>query len=628
MLRPDQAILLAIQHQQAGRLADAEEICRQILAQQPNHGDALHVAGVIAGQRGQLHVAIDFLRGAVAVFPNAAECRLNLGVALAEAGQAAEAVEQYRHVLRLSPQHRAASINLAHLLTLQGDLDAAAEASSSVIQLDPGSAEAFNNLANVRKDQGLLDEALSCYGRAIALKPADPVFHSNRIYLLHFHPRFDAAAILAEHREWNRRHAAHLRPGVGQRSEVRGQKSEGGGQKTREGTGRLRIGYVSPNFRTHPVGRFLLPLLRQHDRAGFEIFCYCDVRRPDALTERFRGMADHWRDTARMSDEELARLIRADGIDILVDLTMHMVDNRLLVFARKPAPMQVTYLAYCSTTGLETIDYRFTDPYLDPPGVGDEFYSEKSFRLPETYWCYEPGLETPEVGPLPALVDAGRALPAASPDGGQCPPYTQRLDPGGPQATGQITFGCLNTFSKGTEAALRCWCRLLRDVPRSRLLLHAKEGGHRQRVIELLKRENVNPNRLGFVGFLPGLDYFRLYQGIDIALDPFPCAGGTTTCDALWMGVPVVSLAGSTAVSRAGMSILSNVGLPELVAHSQEEYVAIAAALAADRTRLAQLRAGLRERMRQSPLMDAPRFARNIEEAFREMWRFDRGCHG
>jgi predicted O-linked N-acetylglucosamine transferase (SPINDLY family) len=354
---------------------------------------------------------------------------------------------------------------------------------------------------------------------------------------------------------------------------------------------RLRIGYVSPDFRSHPVGTFLLPLLESHDHQGFEIFCYSSVRVPDAITARCRAQADVWRDALGMSDEQLAGAIRDDRIDVLVDLTMHMADNRLLVFARKPAPVQVTYLAYCGTTGLAAMDYRLTDPYLDPPGRDEPFYCERSVRLPETYWCYRPVIETSPAETLPA------------------------------SGTGQIVFGSLNNFCKVSDASLAAWSRLLQAVPGSRLLLHAHAGSHRQRVCTLLAGQGVAAERLELIDFLPAGDYFDVYRRIDVALDPFPYGGGTTTCDALWMGVPVVSLAGATAVGRGGLSILSNVGLPDLVARDPGEYVEIAARLAGDLPRLRELRAALRDRMRKSPLMDAPRFARNVEAAYRRMWK-------
>jgi predicted O-linked N-acetylglucosamine transferase (SPINDLY family) len=301
-----------------------------------------------------------------------------------------------------------------------------------------------------------------------------------------------------------------------------------------------------------------------------------------------------WRDVPGVSDDAVARLIRDDQIDILVDLTMHMADSRLLVFARRPAPVQVTYLAYCGTTGLSAIDYRLTDPFLDPPGQddgGEPVYSEESIRLPETYWCYRPPVEIESHGAPPA------------------------------REAGCVTFGCLNNFCKVTEPTLDAWAQILKRVSQSRLLMHARPGSHRDRVRDFFASRSIAAERLAFADKLPVAEYLRLYNQIDVALDPFPYGGGTTTCDALWMGVPVVSFAGPTAVSRGGLGILSNLGLSELVAHRLEDYLEIACGLARDLPRLAGLRATLRDRMRHSPLMDAPRFARNVEAAYRKMWR-------
>jgi predicted O-linked N-acetylglucosamine transferase (SPINDLY family) len=354
---------------------------------------------------------------------------------------------------------------------------------------------------------------------------------------------------------------------------------------------RLRIGYVSPDFSRHPVGRFLLPLLESHDHARFEIFCYASVRAPDAVTDACRAAADTWRDVVGQSDEQVAAIVCRDRIDILVDLTMHMAGNRLLLFARKPAPVQVSYLAYCGATGLTTIDYRLTDPYLDPPGGEQRSGGEQPIRLPETYWCYRSTVLAPPVGPLPAL------------------------------RSGHVTFGCLNNFAKVSGPTLVAWSRLLQTLPESRLLLHARPGSHCDRVRDLVARQGVRPERLGFVDRLAAAEYFRVYGQIDVALDPFPFGGGTTTCDALWMGVPVVSLAGATAVGRSGLSILSNLGRAEWVARDGEQYLRIAVDLAQDLPSLEELRGTLRAQMQASPLMDVPRFARNVEAAYRMMWQ-------
>jgi predicted O-linked N-acetylglucosamine transferase (SPINDLY family) len=456
--------------------------------------------------------------------------------------------------------------------------DMAVDLIGQTIALRPGYAEAYNNLGNALQSKGQLDEAIAAYRRAIALNPKLPGAHSNLIYTLHLHPAYDAQSIAEEHRRWNRQHAEPLGKFVQPHNNNRDPERQ------------LRVGYVSADFREHPVGRFLVPLLGAHDADRFAVFCYSHVSRPDGYTELLRSRAHQWRDTIGLTDEQAAQLIREDKIDILMDLGMHTAGNRLLVFARKPAPVQVTYLAYTSTTGLKTMDYRLTDPHLDPAGMDDAIYSERSVRLPETYWCYPLDEQTPEVSPLPA------------------------------QCAGKVTFGCLNSFCKVSSAAWELWTQLLRAAPNSHLIVHAHEGSHRDRLWNLLERQEIDPHRLKFVGKVSFHEYFKLYHQIDIGLDPFPCNGGTTTCDALWMGVPIVTLAGRTAVGRGGMSVLRNVGLAELIAETPQQYVQIAAGLANDLTRLAELRRTTRQRMRASPLMDAGRFARNIEAAYRQMW--------
>jgi predicted O-linked N-acetylglucosamine transferase (SPINDLY family) len=349
---------------------------------------------------------------------------------------------------------------------------------------------------------------------------------------------------------------------------------------SRDQNRRLRIGYVSPDFRQHVVGFNLQPLFEHHDHEQFEIFCYSDVVAPDTITRWFEKRADHWVDSHRLSDEQLAEQIRLDRIDLLVDLALHTRENRLLVFAEKPAPVQVSFAGYPGSTGVSAIQYRLSDPYLDPqPNGGDVVH------LPHSFWCYQPNEDVP-VNPLPAG-DAGI-----------------------------ITFGCLNNFCKINASVLDLWARVMKQVQGSRLLLLARQGSHRRRTIDYLRQQGVDSDRVEFVSYAPRREYLMQYHRIDIGLDTFPYNGHTTSLDSLWMGVPVVTLCGELAVSRAGFSQLSNLGLRELVARSADEFVTIATALAADRNKLRQLRTELRPRMQQSPLMDAAGFARGIETGY------------
>jgi protein O-GlcNAc transferase len=602
-----------LSHHQAGRLAEAEQIYRHILVSHPNHAQTLHLLGTLAGQSNRLDEARELMERVIQLNPDFAEAYVNLGIALKNMGQLDEAIDSYRQAVRLKPDLADAHNNLGNALKDKGQLDEAIASFRHATRLKPGYAEAHNNLGNALMDimqfdeaiaayreairlkpdyanahdnlgnalkgMGQLDEAIALFRRAIQIKPDFSKAHSNLIYTLHFHSGYDAKMILEEHQRWNHQHAEPLKKFIQPRTNDPDLDRP------------LRVGYVSPDFHQHPIGRFILPLLAEHDPDRFAVFCYADARRSDRLTEILRSHATQWQNTQGLSDEQTAQLIREDKIDVLVDLSMHMGRNRMLLFARKPAPVQVTYLAYCSTTGLETMDYRLTDPHLDPPGMNDDFYSEKSIRLPETYWCYPLDEQGPEVSLPPALSNS------------------------------EVTFGCLNNFCKVSPEALDAWIQLLRATPKSKLILHAHEGSHRRRVRDLLEHRGIDPKRLKFEGWAPLHKYFMLYQQIDIGLDPFPYDGGTTTCNALWMGVPVVTLNGRTAVGRGGVSILTNIGLPELIAQTPKQYVEIAAGLAGDLPRLAELRQTLRSRMQASPLMDAPRFARNIEAAYRQMWR-------
>jgi predicted O-linked N-acetylglucosamine transferase (SPINDLY family) len=511
--------------------------------------------------------------------PNFAEAYSNLGLVLQGRQRLEHALACFRRVLELKPDWAEAHFNVGNVLQDEQKPEEALGFYRRALELDPAHARAHNNLGNAWKDQGNLSGAIASYRRALELQPDYVEAHSNLVYTLLFSPEHEARRIYEETCRWSEKHAEALT------------KSAGPHTNDRSPSRRLRVGYVSPDFRFHPVGRFLLPLLESHDHQHFEVLAYSSVRVPDAVTEECRRHVDAWRDVLALSDAELADAVRRDRIDILVDLTMHMANGRLLAFARKPAPVQVTYLAYCGTTGLRTIDYRLTDPYLDPPGQDTGIYTERSVHLPETYWCYRAPAAVPPVSPPPVL------------------------------QTGRTTFGCLNNFCKVSDPALAAWGRILRTTPGSRLLLHSRPGAHRLRVGEFFQREGVAQDRVEFLELLPFEEYCRVHERIDIALDPFPYAGGTTTCDALWMGVPVVSLAGRTAVGRGGLSILSNIGLADMAARDVEEYVGLAIALAGDKDRLEKLRGTMRGRMQNSPLTDAPRFARNVEAAYRVMWQ-------
>jgi predicted O-linked N-acetylglucosamine transferase (SPINDLY family) len=562
-----------------GQLDEAVASYQQAIRLKPDFAGAYCNLGIVLHGKGQLDEAIAAYRQAIRIEPGYAEAHSNLGITLADVGQLDEAIAAYRQAIRLKPDLAGAHYNLGIARQGKGQLDEAVVSYCQAIRLKPDYAEAHCNLGNALKDMGQLDAAIASYRQAIRLNPDGARVHGNLVFTFQYHPGYDGGMIHEELCRWNRRHAEPLkkfiRPPTNDRNPER----------------RLRIGYVSADFREHAVGQNLLPLLRQHDHRQMEIFCYSNVVRPDGLTGQFRRYADVWRSIVGLSDSQAVDLIRQDRIDVLVDLALHTGNNRLLVFAHKPAPVQATFAGYPGSTGLDTIDYRLTDPYLDPPGLNDRFYSETSIRLPETFWCCDPQVPELAVNPLPAQTD------------------------------GHVTFGCLNSFCKVNEPVLRLWARVLKTVDRSRLMMLCPEGSHRQPLLNLLQREGISPDHIELIAHRPRLQYLELFHRIDVGLDTFPYNGHTTSLDSFWMGVPVITLVGQTVVGRAGLSQLTNLGLPELIARTPEQYVRIAANLAEDLPRLAELRRTLRGRMEASPLMDAPRFARNIEAAYRQMWR-------
>ena len=322
-----------------------------------------------------------------------------------------------------------------------------------------------------------------------------------------------------------------------------------------------------------------------------EVFCYSNLNRDDAITPRFKECADQWRDVWRSVDGQLVDQIRQDRIDILVDLSVHTTGNRLKAFAHKPAPVQATFAGYPGSTGMDAMDYRLTDPYLDPPESSDEFYSETSLRLPSSFWCYDPLFSDVAVNPPPA------------------------------QRRGFITFGCLCNYSKVNAEVVGLWMEILKRVDRSRLMILCPEGSHRTALLKSFEKDGIAPDRIELVGPRARQEYIQLYHQIDLGLDTLPYNGHSTSLDSYWMGVPVVTLVGKTVVGRAGVSQLTNLGLTELIADTSQKYIEIAVRLARDLSRLTKLRRTLRDRMRASPLMDAIGFARGIEGAYRQMWR-------
>lgn len=556
--------------------AAAETVLRGAVLLQADSPEALFNLGNALHGLGRLQEAAAQYGRALALRPRYPDALNNLGNVRKELGEFASAEAAYRCAVEARPDYVAALNNLGCLLRTMGRTLEAELTLRRGLQVDPLHSALHDNLGSVLKDAGDLDEAIDCFRRAVELDPNNAATHGNLAYALCFQsPRADP--VRAECTRWNVRFAAELQA-----------RSHGHANDASPGR-RLRIGYVSADFRDHCQALFTIPLLSRHDHAAFEIFCYSSVERTDDITRRIQGLADRWRDVRPLDDEALASLIRDDGIDILVDLTMHMAGGRPLLFARRPAPVQIAWLAYPGTTGMGAMDYRLTDPRLDPPGY-ESHYSERSIRLQDSFWCYDPLTDQPQVNALPAL------------------------------ERGYVTFGCLNNPCKLTDATLRLWGAVMRAVPDSRLCLLAAQGPYRARLLQRLAAHGIGAQRIGFVPYRKRAQYLRSYHDIDIGLDTFPYNGHTTSLDSLWMGVPTVTRVGETCVGRGGLSQLYQLDLLEFAGESDSEVVAAAAALAADLPRLADLRRNLRARLEGSPLMNAARFARSIETAYRGAW--------
>jgi protein O-GlcNAc transferase len=566
-----------------GQLDDALACFRQAVLLQPQLALAHSNLGLVLHDRGRPAEALVCFRQALAHQPDLAEAHNNLGLIFKERGQLGDALACYERALALKPNFAEAHNNVSEIYADQDRLDDAVASLRQALALQPNLAAAHNNLGNAFKDRGQLDEAIACFRRAVALEPGCADYHSSLILTLHYRSGDEVETIDAELRRWHRQHAEPVARFIAAHANDRSPDR------------RLRIGYVSHDFRRHSIAFFLLPLLQAHDRERWHVTAYATNLRPDDVTARFRVCTDSWRSLVGFSDEAAAQRIRDDRIDVLIDLSGHTGGNRLPIFAYQPAPVQVTYLGYPGSTGLGTMDYRLTDAWADPPGATVEFHSEQLVRLPDTAWCFAPLSGSPPVGALPAL------------------------------RQGHVTFGCFNNFAKVTDNMLQFWARILRRAPGSRLALK-NLGLSSPPLVERLKAfmsaEGITADRLELIRIQSSqLDHLRCYDRVDLALDTFPYHGTTTTCEALWMGVPVLTLAGDRHASRVGVSLLTNVGLPEFVTHSANAYVDAAVAAAGDLPRLTALRASLRERMQRSPLMDAPRFARNLENAYRVMWR-------
>lgn len=572
-------------------LRGCEDITEAIVAFQkaialaPSLAEAHHQLGNAFKRVGRYDEAAEALRTASKLEAGNATIWLNLGVAELERGQRKAAIACFHRACELAPKVAEARNILGVALLDEGLVTEASEAFRTALSLRPDYAAARSNLARLYKAQGRIAEATTDYRAALALG-AESSIHSNLVYALNFFDAATPADVFAEHARWGEAYAAPLRATQPARS------------SNADPNRRLRVGFVSPDFVNHAVAYFFEPLLMHRDRSEWEVFCYSDAPVPDRVTERLEGASDHWRDSSTWTPERLAEQIRADQIDVLIDLAGHTARHRLLVFARKPAPVQATWLGYPNTTGVRAIDFRITDSIADPEGRTEKWHVETLVRTQGPFVCYQPPSNSPGVADAPV------------------------------RATGQLTLGSFSNLAKLSDACLTAWGAVLAAVPDSVLLLkspHLGDAGTKKRVEDVLAKQGVAPDRLRVhTTMLSVADHLSLYGRVDVALDPFPYNGTTTTCEALWMGVPVLTLAGETHVARVGASLLTHLGRPDWIADSIADYVAKAIALAEDVRRGRHDRAALRAAFQRGPLCDAPAFAAEMKSLVRAMWQ--RSC--
>lgn len=566
-----------------GQLLEAVASYQKALSLMPDYAQAHYNLGNALRDLGQLDNAIASYRRVLEINPDYAEAYTNLANILYDIGQQDEAIANFRRALQIKPDFAEAHYNLGNALQVTGQLSEPMASYRRALEIKPDYAEAYANLGSLVYDMGQQDEAMAYFRRALEIKPDLASIHSNLLFAYNLQVNHVRAEALDEARSFGERAAQRAQPYSTWPS-------------TPEPVRCLRVGLVSGDLGQHPVGYFLdsvLAALSARFSEKLRFYAYPSATRFDAVSERIKGICEGWRSAVGLPDETLARLIHEDKIDILIDLSGHTDHNRLPLFAWKPAPIQVSWLGYFATTGVAAMDYLIADPWTLPEAE-EPYFTEKIWRMPETRLCFTPPEMDIDIAPLPTLVN------------------------------GYVTFGCFNHLAKMNDTVVALWARILKTVPCSRLFLKAKalrEASEQRSVIGRFAAHGVDADRLMMEGPEVREKYFSAYHKVDIALDPFPYTGGTTSVESLWMGVPVLTLAGASFLARQGVGLLMNAGLAEWVAVSADDYVARAVSRANDIQGLAILRSGLRHQVLASPIFDAPRFARHFEDTLRGMWQ-------
>jgi protein O-GlcNAc transferase len=560
------------------RWFDAAESYRRAIALRPGYAAAYCNLGAALVKLAKVPEAVAAYRESIRLQPNLAKAHHSLALVLREQGNSTDAIASAKAAMSIDPTMTEAYNTLGELYRAQGQLDEATEVLQQALRLNRDFAEAYGSLGLVFMDRGQLDLAADNLREALRLKPDYPSAYSNLLLLSQYMNDVSPAALFAEHLRYAERFEGPLKANWPKHA------------NPRVADRRLRIGYVSGDFRDHSVAFFIEPILANHDKLQVEVYCYHNYAGRDWQTDAIAAHADRWVDCVGMSDQGLAERVLADGIDILVDLSGHTAYNRLLVFARKPAPIQVTWIGAAGTTGLSAMDYRISDRNLTPPGLFEAYHSERLVLLPDTGAAYRPNPDGPSLNPLPALT------------------------------SGRVVLACLNNLVKINRRVLNLWARLLAALPDARLMLgNVKTPGIRRDLLDRLAESGIDQDRVILQPRLPTRDYLVLHHQIDLALDPFPYGGGTTTMHSLWMGVPVLTLVGDQVVSRCGAAALASIGLQEFITHSEDEYLARAISICSDLPALNELRQSLRSRMSHTSC-DAASVTRQLEAAFRKMW--------
>lgn len=565
-----------------GKFDEAIDFYQQAIAADPAFIPAYNDLGILFVMTERLKEALINFQNVVSLDPDSFIGYTQVGNTLKQLNRLDDAVINFRHAIAIDPGRAKLYVLLSQVLREQGQLSAAAATIEQALRLQPHDADTIFTLARLKIEQGQVDSAMDLYRQTLQIKPNHIGASGGSLFDMHYLPNFSPDDLLTAAKDFVRHYATRQRclpPPINSANHKR----------------RLRVGYVSADFNGHPVGLFMELVMAHHDKSHYEIYCYYNNTKFDDYTSRLKKCADHWRTVNGISDEELALQIRQDEIDLLVDLSGYTGKSRILAFAHKPAPVQITWLGYCDTTGMDAIDYIIADRFVIPAEY-DHYYVEKVERLPNAYLCFSPPEAKIEPGPLPAL------------------------------ATGKVTFGCFNNPAKITDAVIACWSRLLRALPTSQLYLKYaayRDAGVRQRYQALFAQQGIEPERIRFAGLSPRNEYHLAYQEVDIGLDPYPFNGCATTLESLWMGIPIVTLRDRgyyRFVNRMGETLLTNVGLGECVMDSEDKYIAKAVSLAADLPSLAKLRYNLRSQLLSSPLSDGFGFTRDLEAIYRKMW--------